>query len=672
MTEGNAGNQDPNRDPLMAEEASRPVSGDEAAASSLVSPVDGVGGEEPDGEASPVPAVGSSVDPSADPWQAEVRSALQRVLASPDLRTSPRLGDFLRYVVESTLAGRSEQIKGYTIAVEALGRAPSFDPQSDPIVRVEATRLRRALQNYYNTVGLTDPVLIHIPKGGYVPQFEDRRSGGAAPVELEPEAASAPAFPPVASFEPAVIGEVAAPAAAPGAARHRPWRVAAWAMAATLAVVAGAGVLLRSAADFEWPAPVQSWLGETPSMADRVRLPIIEVGVLNAVDDHGPSRGDLRSIEERLRDSFAQFDFVDVRAGTARSDVSARECGGGYPRSVFSLGGLAEERADGTYNLLLHLTDRCEGIIVWSHAIEGLKAADAGGAEQRVVQEIAAALLENYGVVSVRARSQVRAHAPSSGFGCIAEAFAVLRNDGTAPAFTPRACLTELVERDGEFALGHAVRAAAMLDEAMRETAPVPSERASQMLREAELSVDLAPASAYAVRTLALVQLFLGETEAAIASGEQALKLNPLDHDIAATVGMVFIGAGQVEKGEDLLLSARAQGAARSPLQETYLAIAAFLRGDPFSAQALVPQLRLHPNPGNRLALALALHALDRDSDEREAVRSLAHLEGGGPEAVRRLVRHLLPAPVVSERALNALESAGLSQEAATGKRPHG
>ncbi len=642
MTEGNAADPNPIRDAPRAD--ALPAAPDTAAAPEA-------------GAASPL-----SAGPASAGWDDEVRAALERVIASPDLCTSPRLGAFLRYVVESTLAGRAEQIKGYTIAVEALGRAPTFDPQSDPIVRVEATRLRRALQNYYNTVGAADPVQIHIPKGGYVPRFEDRRT--AAPAAPEPVLPTQEVFqePPSAPKEPA--------RRAPPTGR---WRRAA--MAAGLVLVAGTAAvgLARLAESIDLPVPVQALLGERPPLADRVRLPIIEVGALDAGTGQGPSQGDLRSLEERLRDSFAQFDFVEVRAGSARGEAAARECGGRRARSVFSLGGLAEPRGDGTYALLLHLTDRCEGIIVWSHAVEGLKSADAVTAEQRAVRETAAALLENYGVVPVRARAQVRAHAPASGFGCIAEAFAVLRNEGTAPAPAAGRCLAELVGQDGEFALGHAVRAASMLDEAMRETGtPLAPERAAQMLHEAELAVDLAPTSAYAQRTLALVQLFLGETEAAVASGEQALRLNPLDNDIAATVGTVFIGAGRVEDGEALLVSARTQGAARTPLQETYLAIAAFLRDDPFSAQALVPQLRLHPNPGNRLALALALHALDRDSDEREAVRSLAHLDGGGPEAVRRLVRRLLPAPVVSERALNALESAGLSQEAATGKRPHG
>ena len=69
------------------------------------------------------------------------------------------------------MAGRGDRIKAYSIAVEVFGRGVSFDPQTDPIVRIEAGHLRRALERYYLTAGHADPILITIPKGGYVPTF---------------------------------------------------------------------------------------------------------------------------------------------------------------------------------------------------------------------------------------------------------------------------------------------------------------------------------------------------------------------------------------------------------------------------------------------------------------------------------------------------------------------
>jgi hypothetical protein len=105
------------------------------------------------------------------PAPGEVRAALDRVAASEAFRGSPQLVAFLRYVVEATLRGEQDRIKGYTIAVEALGRGDDFDPQDDPIVRVEATRLRRAMRNYYENGGKDDPLHIDLPVGRYVAVF---------------------------------------------------------------------------------------------------------------------------------------------------------------------------------------------------------------------------------------------------------------------------------------------------------------------------------------------------------------------------------------------------------------------------------------------------------------------------------------------------------------------
>jgi tetratricopeptide (TPR) repeat protein len=101
----------------------------------------------------------------------DVSAALARITGSEAFRRSPKMSSFLTMVVQRTLDGRGAEIKGYTIAVDALGRSADFDPQVDPIVRVEAQRLRRALDRYYTTDGAADPVEIRIPNGGYIPLF---------------------------------------------------------------------------------------------------------------------------------------------------------------------------------------------------------------------------------------------------------------------------------------------------------------------------------------------------------------------------------------------------------------------------------------------------------------------------------------------------------------------
>ena len=105
------------------------------------------------------------------PHDADIRAALDRVVASSALSKSPQLGNFLRFVVEQALAGHGSRIKAYTIAADALGRDANFDPQNDPIVRVEAGRLRRALGHYYANGGSNDPIVIELPRGHYVPVF---------------------------------------------------------------------------------------------------------------------------------------------------------------------------------------------------------------------------------------------------------------------------------------------------------------------------------------------------------------------------------------------------------------------------------------------------------------------------------------------------------------------
>src|SRR5689334_23882306 len=78
---------------------------------------------------------------------------------------APHLLNFLNYVCESSFQGHSDQIKEYTIGVEALRRPPEFDPKKDSIVRVEAHRLRKRLEEYYTGEGASHRVRIVIPQG---------------------------------------------------------------------------------------------------------------------------------------------------------------------------------------------------------------------------------------------------------------------------------------------------------------------------------------------------------------------------------------------------------------------------------------------------------------------------------------------------------------------------
>ena len=100
-----------------------------------------------------------------------IRAHLERVLHSAHFDGSTRSREFLRYVVEEVLAGRGAYLKQAAIAVEVFGRKPDFDAVIDPIVRVQAGRLRRSLERYYLLSGDVDSMRIELPKGGYAPVF---------------------------------------------------------------------------------------------------------------------------------------------------------------------------------------------------------------------------------------------------------------------------------------------------------------------------------------------------------------------------------------------------------------------------------------------------------------------------------------------------------------------
>jgi adenylate cyclase len=107
----------------------------------------------------------------SSPPPKEVCEALELLLESPDFDKSERSREFLRYVVSAKLENRECEISQHALAAAVFGRGERFDPNTDPIVRMQAGRVRRALEHYYLTHRDQVPVRIIIPKGTYVPEF---------------------------------------------------------------------------------------------------------------------------------------------------------------------------------------------------------------------------------------------------------------------------------------------------------------------------------------------------------------------------------------------------------------------------------------------------------------------------------------------------------------------
>lgn len=121
---------------------------------------------------------------------------IQRIASSNTFHSAATLQTLLRFLATKALADHPEEVKEYTIGIEALGRRQNFDPKVDPIVRVQVYRLRQKLREYYNSEGSGDAVVVEIPKGHYLPRFEAgsvaagaHRSLPSSSPEPEPHAA---------------------------------------------------------------------------------------------------------------------------------------------------------------------------------------------------------------------------------------------------------------------------------------------------------------------------------------------------------------------------------------------------------------------------------------------------------------------------------------------------
>lgn len=128
--------------------------------------------------------VAESADEKLNPEA--IREQLELIVRDPAFRSSKRSIQFLKYVVEKTLSGATDQIKERTIGVEVFGRPPSYDTNEDHVVRTAATELRKRLAIYYGEEKHRSELRMSLVPGSYIPQFRSPESAGAPAVEVGP------------------------------------------------------------------------------------------------------------------------------------------------------------------------------------------------------------------------------------------------------------------------------------------------------------------------------------------------------------------------------------------------------------------------------------------------------------------------------------------------------
>jgi hypothetical protein len=250
---------------------------------------------------------------------------MHAILESPQFSNSKRYPAFLEYIVRNTLAGRSELLKERTLGVEVFHRAPTYDTNSDTIVRYTAGEVRKRLLLYYSANGSGSNLRISLPVGSYIPEFLCERDGGGErepasqvpaavvpePSVAVPEVGHAPQAAPTVVANPPANGSEA-PAAA--ASRHRmTWLIAAVAVAA--AVVCGLWWNVRSrrpqsALDTFW-APV---LGDSRPIEICTGSVVFAQNNYSGVTTAGKDL-DYTFVSMQIASAIAEVSSVAVRAG---------------------------------------------------------------------------------------------------------------------------------------------------------------------------------------------------------------------------------------------------------------------------------------------------------------------------------------------------------------------
>ena len=581
----------------------------------------------------------------SDPNPQEVRAALERMSGSEGFRSSPQLAAFLRFTVEAVLRGERDRIKAYTIAVEALGRDERFDPQVDPIVRVEATRLRRAVERYYAGPGADEPVLIELRPGSYVPIFRRRAaSAEPEPVPVRLRALVAPILRPLRLLM-AVIGVsivVGLTALAlwktgqePGRGRDEARRGSE--PAATGPVVAGNGM---------------------PTL------------LVDRLDVAGATEADLllpANLLGNIRDAFARFDAINIASPTAASAVpnAASPAAPSNPEQRFDylLTGSMELHPDRTATVSFRLLDPGDSTVIWSKSFDRLATApDWSVAEDAIVRDMAATLLQPFGVIHSRDRiKQLAAGAGDPRYRCVLEASESLRSFEVEDHIRARNCLEQLTSVDSSFAIGLRYLSAIYLREHLFGVGGRPDDATAldRALDTARRAIQLQPESSRGYHTLSSVLFSRGDIEPAFAADDRAVALNKYDLAVLSDYGGRLVSAGRIERGM-AMLGAVETGVLRQSSHQFYLFLGHYLQGDLPNATQDANQITGDVYPLGLLARALAAAANGDRDKAQEALARLVALRPAWREDPRSELRKFFPEPAILERLARDLVDAGL------------
>ncbi|MGX9992593.1 adenylate cyclase (plasmid) [Rhizobium sp. Z1P35] len=456
------------------------------------------------------------------PTHEEVRAQLERILSSGEFPSAGRGAAFLKYVTEETLAGRAQRLKAYSIAIEVFNRSAGFS-QEDPVVRIEAGRLRRVIERYYLVAGQRDPIRIDIPKGGYVPTFKWNH----APTEAAGDALN----------EDVVENRTFA------------GRRLAWPMLAALVVFVCAG-LGYYAGVLTGPATDRSG-GRIPGEPTLVIAPFADLG------DGSQAARYAAGLTEELLTALPRFKEITVLGReTSKAlppGVEASQVREGLGARYLVAGGVRV--AGDKIRVTVRLVDTSDGSILWSQDYdENLNAHELFFIQTDVANKVATAIAQPYGIIA----KSLAANPPPDDVGvydCTLRFYAYREELNPETHLIARDCLQNAVARFPAYATAWSMLSFIHLDEGRFDFNPQ-SDKGPAMERalgSARRAVLLEPDNTRALQALMTALFFNNEMKEAFEVGEAALSANSNDTEFLGELGTRVAFSGQWKRGAELL-----------------------------------------------------------------------------------------------------------------------
>jgi adenylate cyclase len=455
-----------------------------------------------------------------------VREQVERILRSGDFAVTGRLRNFLSFVVEEALAGRGNRLKSYVIAKEVFGRGNNFDTMNDPVVRIEAGRLRRALERYYLLSGRNDPIRIDIPKGTYIPTLQWTGREPSIEADLDPQDMSVPLRQALWARRP---------------------RLGRWAVALSIALLL-----------------VLAGIGGRIGLPKRPFNPEITIEVLPFANLSGPPGSLYASgISDELLTQLARFRDLKVVASVLNAPGQTANVTDLLAGPRYLLAGGVRVASD-QLRVSARLMDRQSWRVVWSQIYDrSLKGAGSFEIEADIAAKVAAAVAQPYGAIFAPASqsSLTQTAGNAEAYLCVLHFYHYRKALDRAEHSATRDCLEGMVADYPDYSTAWAMLAYLYLDEDrfdLNKRGPSPSgtDRARQA---AERAVELDRTNARALQALMTVLFFSRMPDAALEIGAKALALNPNDTEILAEFGSRVAQAGDWKRGAAMMEDALAR-----------------------------------------------------------------------------------------------------------------